>query len=362
MIRRTNHVVRTWLGTRCNGKQAFANTEFFAPTRRHSFFFEDRMAGPRLSSVYDFSSLRLHPDGSRVAQNTSKNLRPGRAASVVRDPRGNWIARDAAGLPTAKRYSRVGQDADGEEIDLEEADKEPAPRKSKGKAKARPGRKYDPRPAKRQKFMEDFEFLTPVTPSSSSSEHPLPSSDLLKAIHYFASTYYHERGQLLNVTREYRIRRKENKLRRLEEQKAREASGEHDEGEKTIKPVRRGGRIKGAGDREYPKDMYKIMDGSALVAIGMLMQEYVARMLEIRIPDGWEEMIKQTYGETQYEPPDSETGVAYDAQNETDTGDVELAEIRPTGVAGESKSDEDEDEDEEDGEHDEEDGDDPDEE
>ncbi|KAF8076864.1 hypothetical protein FPV67DRAFT_1715388 [Lyophyllum atratum] len=306
------------------------------------------MSGPRLSSVYDFSSLRLHPDGSRVQQNTSKNLRPRYAASAVQDPRGNWFARDAAGFGTIGRYRKVREEADGEEVDPGEDGQELSRRKGKGKAKERiPGRRHNPRPAKRQKFLHDLDFLAPSTSSSSSSEYPLPSSvntlcpsaDLLKSIHYFASTYYHERGQLINLTKEYRQMRKQRRLLRLEQQEkvetARETSEGYEKEEDSMKPVRRGGRVKGAGKRTHPKDMYKVLDGSALVAIGlssdyrsyrlitnnldetigMLMQEYVARMLEVRIPDGWEDMIQQAYANVKEDTPE--------AEDEEDFGNIE---------------------------------------
>lgn len=65
--------------------------------------------------------------------------------------------------------------------------------------------------------------------------------------------------------------RKRNKLLKLEQQKRAQGSheipGEHDEG--IVKPARRGGRIKGEGKKIYPKDMYKVLDGSALVVIGL---------------------------------------------------------------------------------------------
>lgn len=57
----------------------------------------------RLSTVYDLGSLRLHPDGTRVAQ-SSKNLRTKKSTSTVRDARGNWIAKDAAGSTKVAKY------------------------------------------------------------------------------------------------------------------------------------------------------------------------------------------------------------------------------------------------------------------
>jgi len=49
-----------------------------------------------------------------------------------------------------------------------------------------------------------------------------------------------------------------------------EREEDYEDDEEPVKSARRGGRIKGAGNRVYPKDMYKILEGSALVAIGLL--------------------------------------------------------------------------------------------
>lgn len=61
--------------------------------------------------------------------------------------------------------------------------------------------------------------------------------------------------------------RKQNKLRRIAQAQAVRDSEEPEEETVIVKP-RRGGRIKGIGKKIYPKDMYKVMEGSALMAIG----------------------------------------------------------------------------------------------
>ncbi|RDB20049.1 hypothetical protein Hypma_013028 [Hypsizygus marmoreus] len=266
------------------------------------------MSGARLSTVYDFSSLRLHPDGSRVNQ-TSRNLRPRNARLSVQDSRGNWFARDAAGLGTVGRYRRVRDEDNDEEPDGEEASAGPSRRrKGKRKAKTTTGkRRTDNRPEKRQKFYDNLDFLNaPTLNTPTGSDFPLPSSDLLKSIHYFASSYYHERGQLFNATKEYRAMRKRNTQMRLEQQREAQEAREAGVPEEDIPVVRkgRGGRVKGRGKRVYPKDMYKVLDGSALIAIGMLVQEKIDRLLEVRIPDGWGEMVQQAYGSEAAEDDD----------------------------------------------------------
>ncbi|KAG6902203.1 hypothetical protein C0995_003035 [Termitomyces sp. Mi166 len=256
----------------------------------------------RLSTVYDFSSLRLHPDGSRVRQSTSKNQRLRYAAGVVQDSRGNWFAHDAAGSGAVGRYRKVQEKKEehGEEWnDVDEGEEDDSSKdRGKGKEKEISRQRHNPRPAKRQKFLRDFDFLTPTASTGFSSTDALPSSDLLKSIHYFASSYYHERGQLFNATQDYRQMRKQNRLKKLEQQKKAEAdrenseSDEDSEQDETNRP-RRGGRKKGVtGKIVHRKDMYKMLDGSALMAIGMLIQEYVSRTLEVRIPNGWEDMMR----------------------------------------------------------------------
>jgi hypothetical protein len=127
-------------------------------------------------------------------------------------------------------------------------------------------------------------------------------------LHYFAAKYYDERGQLFNASREYRQMRKKNKESRLEAEASQEAAGITE----PLPPPRRGGWIKGKGKTEYPKDMYQVMDGSAMLAIGlrqlpsshcseltniptgMFLEEWVAKMLQLRKPDGWEGLIKDS--------------------------------------------------------------------
>ncbi|KAF9458470.1 hypothetical protein BDZ94DRAFT_1270532 [Collybia nuda] len=271
------------------------------------------MSGPRRSTVYDYSSLRIHPDGSRVEQST-RNLRPRTSRTTIKDSRGNWIARDAGGLGIVGRYKRVREETDGEVVSL--GANEPSDLgkgKSKGKDKAKPAtgyRKRDERAAKRQKFVHDFDFLETPNTLVLPDVQPLPSSDLLKSIHYFASQYYTEKGQLYNASRQYRLEKKQRRLSRLQQEKdaasaspelePHGASGDTDDA--PVKKPRRGGRVKG-GKVIYRKDMYKVLEGSALMAIGMLLQEHVNQLMEIRIPDGWEESIMNAEAES--DDPDS---------------------------------------------------------
>ncbi|KAG6902591.1 hypothetical protein C0995_014598 [Termitomyces sp. Mi166 len=229
----------------------------------------------RLPTVYDFSSLRLYPDGSRVQQKSKAAI-----ARVVQDSRGNWLVRDAAGSGAVGRYRKVREEKEGLEEkwnDVDEGEEDDSFKdRGKGKEKEIPRRRHNPRPAKRQKFSQDFDFLTPTASTGSSSIDALPSSDLLRSRHYLASSYYHERGQLFNATQDYRQMREQNRPEKLEQQKKIEADRENSEEldedsqqEEANRP-RRGGRKKGVTGKI----------------------EYVSCTLEVRIPNGWEDMMR----------------------------------------------------------------------
>lgn len=115
----------------------------------------------------------------------------------------------------------------------------------------------------------------------------------MKCIHHFASVYYGDQGQLFDAPRQHR---REKRLRRLERHKGApeeyssahsqdEDSDEDDGDSKRTSDDResdsddddpgKGGSGASASDEENraarappKKDMYKIMDGSALMAIG----------------------------------------------------------------------------------------------
>ena len=306
----------------------------------------------RRSTVHDLAALRLHRDGTRVP-NVDATDRPSRRAKyAVRDARGNWIAQDAGGLGNVKQRRSASHPDGDEELDGDEEDEaaadevSPPPPRDKGKGKAREdegseGEDLNPRARKRRRFDEDFSYLASRSSSALAqptlnedhsvlgeakvpSALPVPSSvnyyivypwpcltcsfqDLLKCLHYFASTYYTAMGQLYDATREARKRKK---ARRLEKAKAvsgrsrshdaqsedlnnhepQHSSGE-EEGEPSDEEVEelmnedhveeqrvgdgshnstRGRKKKGSRQlRPMQKDMYKIFDGSALMAIGM---------------------------------------------------------------------------------------------
>jgi len=135
------------------------------------------MTHPRLSTVFDYADLRLHPDGTRVYQKPS-NFRPGIIKVAVQNSRTNWIARDAGGSgkihkmrPRGKvKEPGASQEPEGQnagvveeeieedvEVD-EESDEQGKFSKETKKRKAKP---VDKRKAKRQKFAADYDYLLP---------------------------------------------------------------------------------------------------------------------------------------------------------------------------------------------------------
>jgi len=170
--------------------------------------------------------------------------------------------------------------------------------------------------------MRDLSFLDPPPVSVSSLERdtdhsgtavsfPDPAPDLLKAIHHFASCYYRERGQLFDSSRDYRGMKKERRRQRqenihtlatntikhetidsetehtgTEDETTEEDEDENDDMDMdAVDTGKDGPRTKGD---TYRKDMYKALDGSALMAIGIVLQEYVAHTLPSR-PRAFEE-------------------------------------------------------------------------
>ncbi|KAI1795002.1 hypothetical protein LXA43DRAFT_1080308 [Ganoderma leucocontextum] len=312
----------------------------------------------RRTTVHDLAALRVHRDGSRVA-NSDTNSSSRRAKYTVRDARGNWVAKDAGGLGTVKLRPTASQpegeqDEDGggselevdeelmeEEEEEEEEEDRASPKVDKGKGRAREsedeeeGIAVNTRAQKRRRFEEDFSYLIPSAPAlippqsgedpqhshpaeEDSGTFPVPSADLLKCLHYFASTYYTAMGQLYDASREFRKERKIRRAQKLKKTGAasssdpqpagkdvndpQDSSGEEDiefsedeeeeeeadkEGEEDDKRMKRR-KTRPTASRHVAKDMYKLFDGSALMALGMLLQEHVAERLEPNVPEGWE--------------------------------------------------------------------------
>jgi hypothetical protein len=142
----------------------------------------------RRSTVYDFSTLRLHPDGSRVAIHPPAriDLRDPRMRNTGRDTRGNRIARDAAGLGAVPKRRVMHEDEDddgggggGGDGDGDNDDEDIGIRKTKPRMPLRKNRR---------RIDEDVEFLgdsrnsarctgdTAVVKNEESMNWPVPSS------------------------------------------------------------------------------------------------------------------------------------------------------------------------------------------
>lgn len=233
-------------------------------------------------------------------------------------------------------------DEDGELIDIRLSDELGedqfiVEKTTKGKEKAsesdeddgtgdRTGRNF--RARKRRSFIEDLSFLAPSPPrcvfprtesiseddssSSSSSDSdsesdaikvklPDPSPELLKCIHHFASRYYQEKGVLSDRSRGYRderkIRRCKSSVSNIHDQTTRKPAlwtrdssldvdnddqwenEKHQLGDDEDEWEDEEGDGENASRNEEHKDMYKALDGSALVAIGIILQEQIAHAM-----------------------------------------------------------------------------------
>jgi len=73
----------------------------------------------RRNTVHDFSTLRLHPDGSRVAIRSPARIgfRFSRMRNTGRDTRGNRVARDAAGLGAVPKRMVIRDDGNDDGVD-----------------------------------------------------------------------------------------------------------------------------------------------------------------------------------------------------------------------------------------------------
>ncbi|KAF8650944.1 hypothetical protein AX16_005011 [Volvariella volvacea WC 439] len=237
----------------------------------------------RLNTAYDYSSLRLRSEGSRSSRIPSSNLNFRVSKAVVRDLRGNWIAKDVGGgfgrVPmTLRKRKKSTPTEHGQGSYVGEDENEASLVKVDGKSESTP--RSNERAAKRRRVLEDdLDFLSapdpqpqpqssPPTVSEPAPDSanavvtgtgtqpdvsqardnllllpheralslPLPSSDLLKFIHHFASSFYHERGELFNATKAVR-REKRIRMKAKLEQKRMEEEEEEEEEMSRVQPM-----------------------------------------------------------------------------------------------------------------------------
>ena len=278
----------------------------------------------RFTTVHDRAALRVHPDGTRVIARESRY--------ATDDVQGNRIAINAGGVGNVRKRRRAVSSDEGtellEEFDIETDDyqpseSQPSPTDSRagevedeteGESGRCKRRKKDQRTTKRTQFYQDFDFIlggkrgAETTPAS--NDQLLPSSvsgvfrqikclaknlaeqDLLKCLHSFAAKYYLERGQLIDASR---IARQKKKAKANADQGSRSRSHstvgsisceEPDAGSPDISPasptIPRTVKQKGRQGADHIKDMYKMLDGSALVALGrhsFILRSYICASL-----------------------------------------------------------------------------------
>ncbi|KAI0782603.1 hypothetical protein C8Q75DRAFT_504286 [Abortiporus biennis] len=253
------------------------------------------MNSGRYNTIFDHTSLRLHPDGTRVSEKRQHGK--GRDRRVVQDSRGQLTAQDAGGWAPVKRTVRKrsepteednkddeDDDTDEENEDedevkivdltsekhLDEAEGETESENDGGRSGLKSSKAKH-----RREFVENLSFLDSTSrvavaedvAGPSEAKISLPSSDLLKSIHYFASTYYDEMGQLYDATR---ATRRDRKFRKQQMHQA-SVNAEGDEEEETedqgqSRAPQRQNRQRKKTSRNI--DMYKMLDGTALMAIG----------------------------------------------------------------------------------------------
>jgi len=244
------------------------------------------------------------------------------------DIRGNRVARDAAGLGVVPKRVVMHGDDNSEVQNIK-------PRV--------------PRRSKRRRIDDDDGFLgdsgsrvrrtsgDTVDANGGVMNWPVPSSDLLKCVHYFASQYYAARGLMSNRSRKYGDEVRQWNPRHV--QGAAEAGTdadadaedededdyEDDSGKENLREegvVKDRGKNEGKGATlESVPGMYKALDGSALVAIGMLLQEHISALLKPNIPLGWEEEM-ETAG---FVPVDGSAVLDYEETDDAERANEETS-------------------------------------
>jgi hypothetical protein len=135
----------------------------------------------RRSTVHDFSTLRLHPDGSRVAIHSPAriDLRDSRMRNTGRDTRGNRVARDAAGLGAVPKRTLIREDDISDDNDNDDDSEDIEIRKTRSRIPLR---------SKRRRINENVDFLgdprnrarctgdTAIANNEESMQWPVPSS------------------------------------------------------------------------------------------------------------------------------------------------------------------------------------------
>lgn len=347
----------------------------------------------RRSTVYDFSDLRLHRDGTRIQQTDRNYEASSKRKFSVRDAHGKWRAKDAAGLGTVQkmRCANLGSDT-VREHGFEEQGETRQLHTKRGRIrleeKKRGVQPIEHRTVKRWRFEESLDFLdgtpneVPATSIEDKANLPVPSSELLKNIHYIAAEFYTERGQLLNLGKKYRAEKKRRrkgknpapprKKRRVDEvtdtdadrrdpnsdeyressssdpefgsdssdpSSPSEADGDNESSvpaeevedtpstKSTKERKKRYTRSLREIRQKHQQDMYRVMNGSALMVLGMLVQEHVAKLVRGKVPEGWEEGLPPEDEEERSEEGEEQVESERESEEEEGEDDDEDEDI-----------------------------------
>jgi hypothetical protein len=161
-------------------------------------------------SVHELTSLRLNTRGERVTSRSSSNSKRKQTAGEL-DGRGNIIT---ASLPLAGKKRPRPSVAPGDDEREKEAEKEKEYHEENIVQRLRKKRKRD---SYYQKLLPSlgegtsssaplFVNVSQVSNHDPSGTNGRPSSDLLKTIHHFASCYYDQRGLLNDASKSSRGR------------------------------------------------------------------------------------------------------------------------------------------------------------
>ncbi|TFK29043.1 hypothetical protein FA15DRAFT_652456 [Coprinopsis marcescibilis] len=278
----------------------------------------------RKNTLYDLSGLRL-PEGTetrrvQIAEPSGRRARPTTRPQRTKDLAGNWIAPNAAGpshipifRPT-RGPGRQDDDAGQGDDDLGEGEQHASEHTADVTSSNEPGAQKrkaesDDKSSKKRKFTQELDYLVRQAQTATGDDsRTLPSAELLKVIHHRAASFYDEQGMLLNCSQQYRRDKKARKLAR---------TGGTNKGKAKATPRTKNGATESVGsdsdlslsednDSENDnvensdgkrkqsgrnRDMYRVLDGSALMALGVIIQQFVRYHAEERPPpDGWEEI------------------------------------------------------------------------
>ncbi|KAF8520783.1 hypothetical protein BU17DRAFT_88688 [Hysterangium stoloniferum] len=266
----------------------------------------------RHSTVFDAAALRLHPDGGRISTDdvvpVTSVLVKNKNTYRHKDAKARWVATDAAGDGKITKRRKIVDDHAGSAGEACTAEANPT---EFPQTKEMPVKVFkDSRANRRVAFENDLTFLAAprLETEGDQNSHLHPSSDFLKCIHHFTSRYYGSTNQLFDSGRQYRKEKKERKQRRILQIASKETQSIQTESSGGEENNLDAGDSVGEGKKEQEdkprsekwtpkkketrKDMYRALDGSALLCIGMLLQAQVSSSLADQIPEMWEDELE----------------------------------------------------------------------